>query len=126
MGRDTDASQVCDSVLRPITSYDHASTKSWNTNIISIILQKLIHETSSSSGQPSHKFAVNSTIIQHAFGPRVEGKEENGGVPHKKGMHSASGAYWNNETDGIWSFKYDKSESKGFNVVISIIWVSLS
>lgn len=25
-------------------------------------------------------------------------------------MHSACGAYWNNERDGMWSFKY---ETKG-------------
>ncbi len=33
----------------------------------------------------------------------------------KRGMHSASGAYWNSEKDGMWNFKYEKSESKGFD-----------
>ena len=28
----------------------------------------------------------------------------------RRGMHSACGAYWNNERDGMWSFKY---ETKG-------------
>lgn len=40
-------------------------------------------------------------------------------------MHSASGAYWNNEKDGMWNWKYPKSEEKGFDVVLSIIWISI-
>ena len=31
---------------------------------------------------------------------------ENTGVG-RRGMHSACGAYWNNEKDGMWSFKYE-------------------
>ena len=42
----------------------------------------------------------------------------------KRGMHSASGAYWNNEKDGMWNFKYEKAESKGFDVVLSVLWIS--
>ena len=38
-------------------------------------------------------------------------------------MHSATGAYWNNATDGMWSFKYD-GERKGFDVVVSVVWVT--
>lgn len=37
-------------------------------------------------------------------------------------MHSAQGAYWNNENDGMWSFKFD---SKGMDVVISVIWIAV-
>ena len=43
----------------------------------------------------------------------------------RRGMHSASGAYWNNEKDGMWNFKYEKAESKGFDVVLSILWISI-
>ncbi len=39
-------------------------------------------------------------------------------------MHSATGAYWNNERDGMWSYKYEE-EGKGFDVVISVIWISI-
>jgi len=117
----TDGLQACDSAFQSTGSYDHASTQSWNSHIINAILQNLIGETSSSGQQPSYKFAVNSTIIQHAF----ETREEEGGAAGKRGMHSASGAYWNSESDGMWNFKYEKSESKGFDVVISVIWISL-
>ena len=40
-------------------------------------------------------------------------------------MHSASGAYWNNEKDGMWNWKYNKGEEKGFDVILSIIWISI-
>ncbi len=41
-------------------------------------------------------------------------------------MHSATGAYWNNEKDGMWSFKYEAGEAKGLDVVISVIWIALA
>jgi hypothetical protein len=49
------------------------------------------------------------------------------GKPHvgRRGMHSATGAYWNEKTDGMWSFKYEGGESKGLDVVISVIWISI-
>ena len=40
----------------------------------------------------------------------------------RRGMHSASGAFWNNEKDGMWNFKYDKLE---FDVVLSVLWISI-
>jgi len=49
-------------------------------------------------------------------------------------MHAASGAYWNQEKDGMWSFKYDGEEQgqglgegKGreFDVVVGVVWVGL-
>ena len=79
-----------------------------------------------------YKFSVNSIIIQHSLDavPDDEdstlGKDEGrGGQLKKRGMHSASGAYWNNERDGMWSLKYDKAESKGFDVIISVIWIEV-
>jgi hypothetical protein len=49
------------------------------------------------------------------------------GKPHvgRRGMHSATGAYWNEATDGMWSYKYEGGESKGLDVVIMILWVSI-
>jgi hypothetical protein len=64
----------------------------------------------------------------------VEGKGEAGetgevaGEPRKvgrRGMHSASGAYWNNERDGMWSFKYEGGESKGMDIVVSVMWIGV-
>lgn len=43
----------------------------------------------------------------------------------RRGMHSASGAYWNNERDGMWSFKYEGGESKGMDIVVSIMWIGV-
>jgi hypothetical protein len=40
-------------------------------------------------------------------------------------MHSATGAYWNEKTDGMWSFKYEGGESKSLDVVISVIWIAI-
>lgn len=40
-------------------------------------------------------------------------------------MHSASGAYWNNEKDGMWSHKYEGGESKGMDVVVSVMWIAV-
>lgn len=49
------------------------------------------------------------------------------GKPHvgRRGMHSATGAYWNEKTDGMWSFKFEGGESQGLDVVISVIWISI-
>lgn len=107
-------SQACDSALASASSYVHASTAEWNTTIINSVLQSLVKETTSDSQpQPQYKFLVNSTIIQHASG--VDGG--------RRGMHAASGAYWNNEKDGMWSFKYEAAEGKGLDVVVGVIWV---
>lgn len=48
------------------------------------------------------------------------------GKPHvgRRGMHSAQGAFWNEETDGMWSYKFD-GEAKGMDVVIMLIWIAV-
>ncbi len=43
----------------------------------------------------------------------------------RRGMHSAAGAYWNNERDGVWSFKYEGAERKGMDVVVSVMWIGI-
>ena len=64
--------------------------------------------------------------------PRISTSDGGGatatdGKPHvgRRGMHSATQAFWNEKTDGMWSFKYDGGESKGMDVVISVIWVAV-
>jgi hypothetical protein len=119
------------------------------------ILRSLISESSPAGGSPPFKYAVNSTIIQHLVptstlnkvksvqGSSIPSAEKDDakistsdvkteatstdGKPHvgRRGMHSATGAYWNEKTDGMWSFKYEGGENKGLDVVISVIWVSL-
>jgi hypothetical protein len=115
----------------------------------------LISESSPTGGTPSYKYAVNSTIIQHLVPTsalnKAKGSQESSipkteqidatiatsdgktgatgtdGKPHvgRRGMHSATGAYWNEKTDGMWSFKYEGGENKGLDVVISVIWISI-
>jgi len=119
---------ACGTALAGVTAYSHSDTESWNTTIINTILGALVEETgqkstsTSSPAQPQFKYVVNSTIIQHASASsnsRDETKKSTG----RRGMHAASGAYWNNEKDGMWSYKYPGAESKGLDVVIGIIWV---
>ena len=118
--------QACEAALRGVTSYSHPDTESWNTTIINSILGALVEETANPSctspPQPQFKYVVNSTIIQHAAASSTSSEEikKAGG---RRGMHAASGAYWNNEKDGMWSFKYPGADSKGLDVVIGIIWV---
>ena len=48
-----------------------------------------------------------------------------GGSGEKRGMFSSVGAYWNQEKDGMWSFKHDAGEKLGLEIVMSIIWISI-
>lgn len=110
------------------------------TLIQNSILKAVISESSPSGGSPNYKYAVNSTIIQHlvptaslnkpaAKSADTEPNEavNTDGKAHvgRRGMHSATGAYWNEKTDGMWSFKYEGGEEKGLDVVISVIWISI-
>jgi len=148
------ANDACASALGTAEFYEHAKTESWNTTIINSMLKALISESAPNGGQPNYKFAVNSTIIQHlvpssalnkpraptnSAGTSTDSSEPatttelkteatgTDGKPHvgRRGMHSATGAYWNEKTDGMWSFKYEGGESKGLDVVISVIWIGL-
>lgn len=97
------------------------------------ILKSLISETSTGpNNQPPFKYAVNSTIIQHAptfsrtaDGDAAEDQTASLAKVGRRGMHSAAGAYWNSEKDGMWSFKYDGGEKKGLDVVINVMWIAL-
>jgi dynein light chain Tctex-type 1 len=103
-----------------VTSYSHASTEEWNTTIINEVLGTLVGETTPPAGdQPPWKFVVNSTIIQHGSSSSAGNAVATG----RRGMHAASGAFWNNDKDGMWSYKYSAADSKGLDVVVGIIWV---
>ncbi|KAL8952750.1 MAG: hypothetical protein Q9222_001361 [Ikaeria aurantiellina] len=98
-------------------------------------LQSLIAEASTPTQPPVFKFSVTSTIIQHVTPPQSQssssGNADTNGPARsaksigRRGMHSASGAYWNNEKDGMWNWKYTKGEEKGFDVVLNVIWMSI-
>jgi dynein light chain Tctex-type 1 len=109
-----------------VTSYNHASTEDWNTTIINTILGTLVEETTpkqsdGGGGQPPFKYVVNSTIIQHA--PVSSGGPTDPTLTGRRGMHAASGAFWSNEKDGMWSYKYSAAEKKGLDVVVGVIWI---
>jgi hypothetical protein len=93
-----------------------------NKHIQNTILKSLIDKTSTGSGesaQPHFKYIANSTVIQHIFSPSEP--EKHG----RRGMHSAVGAYWNNEKDGTYSYKWEGAEKKGMDIVITITWVAI-
>jgi len=40
-------------------------------------------------------------------------------------MHSAVGAFWNNEKDGTYSYKWEAAEKKGMDIVITVTWIAI-
>ena len=75
----------------------------------------------------SYKFLITSTIIQHDL--KKEGKD---GEPiltaPSRGMHTASGAFWNQDKDAIWSYKMMGAEGdikREFDVVLTCAWVAV-
>ncbi|KAL7623042.1 hypothetical protein AAE478_006721 [Parahypoxylon ruwenzoriense] len=145
------AMDACQSAIGNAEFYEHSKVEGWNSTIINSILKAVISESTPSGSQtPAHKYVVNSTIVQHlvptsalnkpkggseakADSPRISTSDASGGAtatdgkPHvgRRGMHSATQAFWNEKTDGMWSFKYDGGEGKGMDVVISIIWIGI-
>ncbi|PSN63843.1 Tctex-1 [Corynespora cassiicola Philippines] len=113
-------SKACESALGPAEKYEHASVAEWNTTIINEILKSLIEKTGTGESKtPAFKYIANSTIIQHLGSP-----SDTANVG-RRGMHSAVGAYWNNEKDGTYSYKWEGAEKKGMDIVISITWIGL-
>ncbi|KAF2864103.1 hypothetical protein K470DRAFT_267590 [Piedraia hortae CBS 480.64] len=124
--------EICQSVLADATAYDHVATRSWNEAINQKILSALVESSS------KHKFCVN-TIIMQQNSPGKEGNEpgaaagtEHGpeGIPQRptagrRGMHHVSGAFWDNQRDGMWNYKYAGAEQKGVDVIIAITWIAL-
>ena len=98
---------------------------------------------------PPYKFTAASTIIQHAVSPPktgatstatqagadlgAESPSEHQQPPppppdHSKsgrrGMHSACGAFWDKERDGMWTYKWEDGEKSGIEIVINVTWVA--
>lgn len=73
---------------------------------------------------------AGGAALEHAQGGLGEesvsmGAADEGKKTGRRGMHSASGAYWNNERDGMWSHKYEGGEGRGMDIVISVIWIAV-
>ncbi|KAK4164483.1 Tctex-1 [Cladorrhinum sp. PSN259] len=125
------ATDVCNSVFEAVEIYDHSKTQQWNEAIIQKTLKALLSEaTTEGNATPAYKFAINSTVVQHVVPTSQLNKPAGSTDPDAKkqagrrGMHSATGGYWNEKTDGMWSFKYD-GEAKGLDVVIMVIWIAI-
>ncbi len=48
------------------------------------------------------------------------------GKPHvgRRGMHSAQAAYWNEKTDGMWTYKYEGGEGNGMDIIVMVLWIA--
>ncbi|KAE8164649.1 Tctex-1 [Aspergillus tamarii] len=122
------ASEACDSALNGVEGYDHAKVGEWNSQIINTILKALISATAPStpSAAAPYRFTVNSTIVQQGLidkSAAAEGAASNTG---KRGMHSASGAFWDVNRDGMWTFKYPGADERGLDVVLSVTWFAVN
>ena len=91
--------------------------------------------TPEGASAPAYKFAINSTIVQHVVptsqlnkpagaGAAADEGAAKKGQAGRRGMHSATGGFWNEKTDGMWSFKWD-GEAKGLDVVLMLIWIAV-
>ncbi|KAK2839167.1 hypothetical protein FQN49_006413, partial [Arthroderma sp. PD_2] len=40
----------------------------------------------------------------------------------RRGMHCASGAYWDTKHDGMWTYKHPSGEDKGMDLVLNVVW----
>ncbi|KAK1750830.1 dynein light chain Tctex-type [Echria macrotheca] len=128
------AADACNSALAGVETYEHSKTPLWNESIIQKVLKAVMSEAPGSA----YKFAINSTIVQHVVPTSQLSKptsasatpSDDKSAPAKKGqagrrgMHSATGGYWNEKTDGMWSFKFD-GEDKGLDVVLMLIWIAV-
>ncbi|KAJ6190272.1 hypothetical protein N7519_000293 [Penicillium mononematosum] len=119
--------EACENALATSKGYDHDNVGDWNSQIINSILKALITATAptDASKPPSYRFTVNSTIVQQGvIDPSVaaDGALSNAG---KRGMHSASGAFWDVSRDGMWTYKYTGAEERGMDIVVCVTWFAV-
>ncbi|KAJ5383231.1 Tctex-1 [Penicillium concentricum] len=119
--------QACENALEKSQGYEHDNVGTWNSQIINSVLKALITATAptEASKPPPYRFTVNSTIVQQGvIDPSVaaDGALSNAG---KRGMHSASGAFWDVNRDGMWTFKYPGAEERGLDVVVCVTWFAV-
>ncbi|KAM5448429.1 hypothetical protein McanCB49686_007201 [Microsporum canis] len=137
------SSSACDTTLEGVEQYDHEKVSEWSAQIIhqgqgltSIaaaqkqVLQSLIaaipsdendnEDSKPDHSKPTYRFNVTCTIIQQGFSSK-EGSTtvEAAG---RRGMHCASGAYWDTKHDGMWTYKHPAGEEKGMDLVLNIVW----
>lgn len=91
------------------------------------ILKQLITATTPAEAitGPPYRFTVNSTIVQQGVIDKSQLTNGSGGDIGQRGMHSASGAYWDVNRDGMWTFKYPAGAERGLDVVVSVTWFAM-
>lgn len=112
---------------------DKAAAPAYKFAVTSTIVQHLVPTSQLNKAQGTSTSTGTSTTEEPkeaaaaSSGEPASTATATDGKPHvgRRGMHSASGAYWNEETDGMWSYKYEGGDAKGMDVVIMLIWVSL-
>ncbi|CAG8178718.1 unnamed protein product [Penicillium salamii] len=119
--------EACEEALKTSNGYEHDNVGTWNSQIINTVLKALISATapSEASKPPPFRFTVNSTIVQQGVideSAAADGALSNAG---KRGMHSASGAFWDVNRDGMWTFKYTGAEERGLDVVVCVTWFAV-
>ncbi|EED23982.1 dynein light chain (Tctex1), putative [Talaromyces stipitatus ATCC 10500] len=132
------ATEACDGALSKASGYDHTQVATWNSTIINSVLKALIAATTPEQSSttttttstptttpttPPYRFTVNSTIVQQGVIDKAAAGSS--GEIGKRGMHSASGAYWDVNRDGMWTFKYPGAEERGLDVVVSVTWFAM-
>lgn len=68
---------------------------------------------------------MNSTIVQQGLVDKSAAADSNSGNAGKRGLHSAAGAFWDVNRDGMWTFKYPGAEEKGLDVVVTVTWFAV-
>lgn len=68
---------------------------------------------------------MNSTIVQQGLVDKSSAADGEAGNAGKRGLHSAAGAFWDVNRDGMWTFKYPGGEEKGLGVVVSVAWFAV-
>ncbi|KAK9447522.1 Tctex-1 [Limtongia smithiae] len=99
--------KAIDDVITPNETFDNAKMSNWNEQIIHSILESLVSACS------THKFVIYCTVIERE------------GDDNLRQLRSTSGAYWNNETDGQWSYNWVGGRNgTSMDVVVNIVWIS--
>ncbi|KAK5712506.1 hypothetical protein LTS12_027902 [Elasticomyces elasticus] len=121
------ATEACDNTFTDVEEYDHTKVGDWNSEIINAILKSLISATAPSnpSTPAPYRFTVNSTIVQQGHVDKTAAADSHSGNTGKRGLHSAAGAFWDVNRDGMWTFKYPGAEVKGLDVVVSVTWFAV-
>ncbi|KAK9850837.1 Tctex-1 [Penicillium brevicompactum] len=119
--------EACEEALKTSKGYDHDNVGTWNSQIINNVLKALISATApSEENKPApFRFTVNSTIVQQGLideSAAADGALSNAG---KRGMHSASGAFWDVNRDGMWTYKYTGAEERGLDIVVCVTWFAV-